>query len=108
MAALAVLLSSLAITSGLQGTVMRGPTQPVCTVDSPCTERVQHKVLSFVRAGRVYRTSTTVTGHYRVRLAPGRYIVRIPGADFGVKPASVLVVRGKFRTQNIFVDTGIR
>ena len=108
MTAIAAVFSALALASGLHGTVTRGPTRPVCTVGTPCSERVRGTTVTFVRAGRTYRTKTDERGRYRVALAAGRYTVRVAGADFGVRPATVVVIRGVNRAQNLFVDTGIR
>ena len=101
------LLTVLAL-SGLQGVVVRGPTMPVCVVEKPCTAPAANARVSFIRSGRVYRTTTDARGRYRIPLAPGRYSVRVTGDRFGVKPALVVVARGQLTRQNLYVDTGIR
>jgi len=104
----ATLLAAAALTSGLHGAVTRGPTTPVCVVDKPCSAPMKHVRVSFLRSGRAFRTSTDASGRYRIALAPGRYTVRVTGDQFGVRPATVVVPRGRFARQNLYVDTGIR
>ena len=104
----ATLLSALTLASGLHGVVMRGPIMPVCMVDKPCSAPAVHVRVSFLRAGRAYRTLTDTRGRYRISLAPGRYTVRVTGDRFGVKPTTAIVTAGRFTRQNLYVDTGIR
>ena len=104
----ASLLSALALTSGLHGVVMRGPTTPVCVAEKPCSAPAKHVRVTFLREGRAYRTFTDSRGAYRIALAPGRYTIRITNDRFGVKPATVTVPVGRFARQNLYVDTGIR
>ena len=104
----AVALSALTLTSGLHGVVTRGPIMPVCMEGVPCSAPAAHTRVSFFRAGRVYRATTDAAGRYRIALAAGRYTVHVTADRFGVKPASVVVPRGRFARQNIYVDTGIR
>ena len=69
--------SGLAAVSGLQGTVTKGPTQPVCRVGQPCSAPAQ-VTLVFRRTAapaRVYRTCSTATGAYRITLPAGYYAV---------------------------------
>jgi len=104
----ATLLSAVMLGGGLHGVVTRGPTTPVCVVDTPCSAPAKHVRVSFLRGGRAYRTITDLNGRYRIELAPGRYTVRVTGDQFGVRPATVVVPRGRFARQNLYVDTGIR
>ncbi len=94
---------------GLYGTVTRGPTSPVCRVGVACDEPAANAVFLLVRKGTSTKVRTDATGHYRVRLAPGRYTVSKgswgPG---GIKPSSVVVPGGHFARVNIAIDTGIR
>lgn len=101
-------LSALALTTGLYGVVVRGPTMPVCVAEKPCSAPAKHVRVSFLRNGRTYRTWTDSRGTYRIALAPGRYVVRVTNDRFGVTPASVVVSNGRFARQNLYVDTGIR
>ncbi len=52
--------------------------------------------------------TTAVDGRYRVLLAPGRYVVRIPSARFGSDPRIATVIAGRMTVRNISIDTGIR
>lgn len=109
-ALLALVLAAPAETSivtGLRGHVTIGPLQPVCRVGTPCDGPAKHVKLSFVRAGRTTQTGTDAAGNYRLALAPGTYVVR-PGRGMSIRPAKVLVVRGRLRVVNLSIDTGIR
>ena len=98
--------------SGLRGVVTRGPIMPVCMVDQPCDEPAANVRLVFLRNGLVVaRTRTSVTGWYRVALAPGRYAVRLPGKPaMGriVKPQTARVLRARYSRVDFSIDTGIR
>src|SRR5438309_7481826 len=83
------------ISSGLRGTVTRGPITPVCVVEQPCTEPARNVTLFFSRNARVVgRAVTNSEGRYRVGLPAGLYSVRRPGAvtigrKLGTDPARV-------------------
>jgi hypothetical protein len=106
--------SSAAATSptGLYGFVRRGPIVPVCAVEQPCDGPAKNFPLVFWRNGKVAgRTTTSKTGAYRIRLAPGVYTVRSPARTTigrGADPARARVVSGRFRRVDFFFDTGIR
>jgi hypothetical protein len=97
-----------ALLSGLTGVVTRGPTTPVCRPDLPCSMPYAHAVLLFSRAGLTRSVRADAKGAYRVGLAPGRYVVRVEGAQFGWRPLFAVVPRGRYARVNVFVDTGIR
>jgi hypothetical protein len=61
--------------TGLEGTVRRGPIQPVCLVDVPCD--APFSAVFQVRQGQVVvaRFRSDSAGAYRVRLFPGEYTV---------------------------------
>jgi hypothetical protein len=99
--------------SGLYGFVRRGPIVPVCTAEGPCDGPARSFPLVFWRNGKVVgRTRTTsTTGAYRIRLAPGLYTVRSSAQTTigrGAEPRSARVVTGRFRRVDFFFDTGIR
>ncbi len=97
--------------SGLYGLVMRGPTQPVCKVGTPCSAPAARVTLVFLRSGApVSRVRTNAAGRYRIALAPGSYTVQAgpKGVGRGVRPATVRVRAGTFARRDFFVDTGIR
>jgi hypothetical protein len=91
---------------------MRGPTQPVCQMGTPCSEPAKGAVLSFLRSGHAAtRVRVAFDGSYSVRLAPGRYTVRVVPAlriGSGVAPATVFVQRGRNPRRDFAIDTGIR
>ena len=95
--------------SGLYGKVTRGPISPVCRVGYPCVEPAKNAKFLLQRNGKATWVHTTSTGTYRVRLAPGRYIVTTgnlgPG---GIKPSSVRVPASRYLRVNFAIDTGIR
>ena len=95
--------------SGLYGLVMRGPVTPVCMVGVPCDEPAANVTFLLVRKGKSTRVHTNATGHYRVRLAPARYVITKPNWGPGsIKPTIARVPYGRFARLNLFIDTGIR
>jgi hypothetical protein len=107
------LLVALAIAaSGLHGTVVRGPTQPVCQVGQPCSAPAAHTRLVFARSGHAaVQTLTDARGRYSVRLTAGFYTVRVapaPSIGRGIRPLRVHVAPGVIARLDFFIDTGIR
>jgi hypothetical protein len=98
--------------SGLYGTVIEGPTKPVCRVDEPCDRPAPNLRLRFLRSGRTVATvRTDKRGRYRIALLPGRYAVRLlPSLRVGgiVEPNRLTVPRGRFALVDFYRDTGIR
>jgi hypothetical protein len=93
----------------VHGVVMRGPTQPVCEIGTPCSAPAAHVKLVFHRPGVDLATTTDAQGRYSVRLRRGTYTVRItprPQIGRGVEPTSI-VVRAPMRA-DFSIDTGIR
>lgn len=106
---LAPAISSASVTrTGVHGAVRRGPTQPVCHVGTPCSAPAAGVHLTFSRGIVVRRVRTNKRGRYSIRLAPGRYAVRVSGARFGYTPQRVTVRRGQMSRLNIDIDTGLR
>jgi hypothetical protein len=108
--ALAVLLS------GLHGTVMKGPTTPVCRVGQSCSAPAQVTLIfrrtgTGATAGTAYRARSAVNGAYRIVLLPGYYTVstvqRI-GITRNVRPHAVRVRFGHNDKLDFTIDTGIR
>ena len=105
--------SSDPVSTGLSGTVVRGPMQPVCSVDEPCSDAPFSASFTVYRGtGRAGRFLSDSLGAFTVALAPGAYrIVPDPGApllnpegqgkDVEVGPTGTTSVRLVF-------DTGIR
>ncbi len=97
--------------SGIRGLVLRGPTQPVCTIGTPCEEPAASENLTVRRSGRIVaRVRTGSDGRFRVALAPGRYTVVTTATSFGrTAPAvSDLVSSGSYTRVTLRIDTGIR
>jgi hypothetical protein len=84
--------------SGLYGIVMRGPIMPVCIEGQPCEEPAAGVTLVFSRTGyKPKRATTTKTGHYHIRLVPGRYTVSLarPQPIGGLSPRQARVMRAR-------------
>jgi hypothetical protein len=101
-----------AVSSGLRGSVVRGPITPVCVVEQACTEPANNVTLLFSRNGRIAgRVVTDSAGQYRLRLAPGVYAVRRPGplgVGRRIEPDHARVYARRFVRVNFSIDTGIR
>ena len=104
---------TISLDTGLTGTVVRGPTQPVCRQDDPCEDE------PFAALFRVDRGGATVAqfqsgddGTFSVPLPPGDYIV-VPDASapilFPEQQAKEVQVGPVGLTQVVLsFDTGIR
>jgi hypothetical protein len=96
----------------VHGIVLRGPTKPVCSMTSPCSEPAVGAVLALSRNGRTIATvRVAAAGRYRVRLAPGSYLVRVvPPARIGrgIEPTTLVVPRTASVRRDFMIDTGIR
>jgi hypothetical protein len=105
-----VLLAIVAIVSGLQGFVDKGPTKPVCRAAEPCTAPAQVTLL-FSRAGHRYRARSAADGRYRIVLPPGSYTVTTlerVGIDRNIRPRRVHVRSAHLDRLDFSIDTGIR
>jgi len=99
-------------TTGLIGTVYRGPTAPVCTVNDPCEAAFTARFTVQRGSSRVATFQSDQQGHFEVRLSPGSYVV-VPDADAPIiSPASqtreVTVGANGLTTVDLHFDTGIR
>ena len=104
-------IAALAIlATGLHGTVVKGPTTPVCRTGVPCSAPA-HVTLVFRRPGHVYRTRSALTGAYRIVLPAGYYTVttveRI-GIERNIRPQRIHVRAGHDDRLDFQIDTGIR
>jgi hypothetical protein len=107
--------SGSAVSSGLYGTVRVSPASPICVGGSSCTKPARHFKFTFSAGGRTVSVTTDARGHYRVRLAHGRYAVRgHPGPagnvapKSGITPSVVVVPAGRFARSDFVYDSGIR
>ena len=96
-------------TSGLEGTVRRGPIEPVCRQGIPCDAPLQAD-FTLQQDGRVVaRFASDSAGHFSVYVAPGSYVV-VPDQPVGIGPQALQVVvnsEGLTHVELTF-DTGIR
>jgi hypothetical protein len=95
--------------TGLEGTVRRGPTQPVCRVDKPCDAPVQADFTLQQDDRVVARFSSDTVGHFLVYAAPGTYRV-VPDAPIGIglETPEVVVEADGLTHVDLTFDTGIR
>ena len=105
--------SGAAGASGLAGVVRISPASPVCRTGTSCSRPAKHFRLVFSRNGRSTVVVTDAHGRYRVKLEPGRYVVRAArgrntGPKQGLQPSTVTVPRGRFAKRNFTYDSGIR
>ena len=98
--------------TGLVGTVVRGPVQPVCRVDVPCDAPFSAG-FTVQQGDRIVATfRSDGQGHFEVRLAPGTYVVvASPDAPI-ISPKAqakeVVVGSNGLTTVELHFDTGIR
>src|SRR5205814_9180335 len=72
--------SPVALTTGLSGTVRRGPVTPVCQVSVPCDAPFAAS-FDVLHDGRHVATfCSDADGHFTAALAPGTYVI-VPSAD---------------------------
>lgn len=96
----------------VDGTILRGPLQPVCQVDQSCDGPLVAD-FTVVRNGRTVRSfRTDANGHFAIALAPGSYQV-IPSVDAPIMGAGTVsqpltVVAPETRGVTLQFDTGIR
>ena len=98
------------LVGSVHGTVVRGPTMPVCRTGMSCSAPAKHVTLFFTRNGSTRSTKTDDRGRYRLRLTAGVYAVRTDQRPFGTMPTprTVRVRAGLDRRVDFQIDTGIR
>ena len=99
------------ITTGLTGTITRGPITPVCRVDVPCSAPAAGSFSVVQGDATVASFRTDTAGNFTVMLAPGTYTI-VP-ADASVmgpmrQGKAVTVGATGMTTVRIEFDTGIR
>jgi hypothetical protein len=99
-------------TTGLTGTVERGPITPVCFLDRPCNAPFSATFTVQRNGERVAQFRSDAAGQFTVMLEPGMYRV-VPNADAPlIAPASqvreVTVESVGLTTVHLVFDTGIR
>ena len=101
-----------AATTGLMGTVSRGPVTPVCLDGVPCDVGFSAS-FTVLRGGRATaRFQTDSTGGFSIRLAPGSYQV-VPDTDAPIidppsQARTVVVSSSGWTIVQLHFDTGIR
>lgn len=102
--------STTATRAGLRGTVIRGPTSPVCRTGQSCSKPAAKTLLLLTRSGRpALRIRTDAHGSYRASLEPGTYRVTIPRREgMAIAPRSAIVTADRTRRVDFRIDTGIR
>ena len=104
--------ASPTLTTGLTGTMLRGPITPVCQIQVPCDAPFSAD-FSVEQNGRVVsRFRSEQDGRFTVMLEPGQYRV-VPATNapiiFPASQAKTVDVRGSGPTEiRLTFDTGIR
>ena len=95
--------------TGLEGTVRRGPIQPVCRDGEPCDAPVQAEFTLQWDGHALARFASDSTGHFLVYIAPGTYLV-VPDEPIGIGPETpeVTVQPDGLTHVDLTFDTGIR
>lgn len=100
------------LSTGLSGSVSRGPVTPVCQPELACTAPFSAHFAVWKGSHRVASFQSNALGEFTVALAPGDYRV-IPGSDAPIIDPSaqvkqVSVSAGAFTVVHLDFDTGIR
>ena len=104
--------TSTTLSTGLTGTVVRGPITPVCQADVPCDAPFSASFEVFRNQTRVATFTSDAEGRFSVRLRPGTYRV-VSSADAPLMNPSAqgktveVGAEGMTSVQLLF-DTGIR
>ena len=102
----------VALTTGLTGTVSRGPITPVCRVDVPCDAPLSASFEVRQNGRRVATFRSDSQGRFTVTLRPGTYVV-VPAADAplmnpSAQTKTVEVGAEGLTSVQLAFDTGIR
>ena len=80
--------TSPTLTTGLTGTVLRGPVTPVCTVTTSCDAPFSAGFTASRASAAATHFRSDGDGHFTVMLQPGTYLI-VPDADAPlITPAS--------------------
>lgn len=98
-------------TTGLEGTVRRGPVTPVCQVGVPCDAPLESAFTVLVGQRIVAAFVSDSAGHYSLFLAPGVYAIS-PDTSAPVWPKGqtrqAVVGQSGMTQLDLEFDTGIR
>jgi hypothetical protein len=101
-------------TGSVHGTVVRGPTCPVESVQSPCPDDpVDGVEIQAIRGDTVLATAVSgPDGAFTMDLDPGSYLLQAViepgGPGMSARPSRVTVREGAVSEVTVLVDTGIR
>lgn len=84
--------------SGLEGTMRRGPVQPVCQVDVPCDGPLTAGFTVSREGEVVARFTSDPAGHFLVYLDPGTYTI--------APDASAPLMQPEYQTRDVTVNPG--
>jgi hypothetical protein len=104
---------NIELTTGLEGTVFRGPINPV-EIEGQVNDAPFSALFNVYNLNdrRIKSFSSTTDGKFNVMLAPGNYKIipdksaPVMGAEFQVKEVNIAPVG--ITRQDLFFDTGIR
>jgi hypothetical protein len=100
----AVLGASGAVPAGGVQGIVKQPEGGMCPADDPCDGIGRNVLLVFSRTGqKAHRVRSDSTGHYKLRLAPGRYAVHAVVPAARTTPSTVLVPKRGFARATITV-----
>ena len=109
---LGVCNNPVALTTGLTGTVRRGPITPVCQINVPCDAPFSASFDVLRGSLRVASFRSDANGHFTIALAPGTYVI-VPAADAplmnpSAQTKTVEVSAEGISSVELMFDTGIR
>jgi hypothetical protein len=99
------------VTTGLTGTITRGPVTPVCRVGVPCSAPVAGSFSVVQGTTRVAVFQSDSAGRFTVMLSPGTYTIAPADASVSrpMRQVKTVTVGAKgMTTVQIEFDTGIR
>lgn len=104
--------TSNAPSTGLTGTVIRGPVTPVCQINVPCDAPFSASFNVMLNNRKVTSFTSDAQGRFSVRLLPGTYLI-VPAADAPLMNPSfqtktVEVGPEGLTSVQLTFDTGIR
>ncbi len=98
--------------TGLAGTILRGPIQPVCVPEVSCDAPLVASFGVYSDTQQIATFTTDTQGHFEVRLPPGTYLILIMSDSTlvapGSQPKQVTVLSEGVTTVALLYDTGIR
>jgi hypothetical protein len=100
------------LSTGLTGTVLRGPVTPVCQVNVPCDGPFAASFEVHRNGNRVATFTSDAEGRFNVSLAPGPYVI-VPASNAPLmnpssQTKSVEVGPEGMTSVQLMFDTGIR